>query len=272
MTSQMQRKNSVLIRMKTKTKTRLIRQRKPQPRSTYNNNSSLNYKRKATTKPSSSETMMKSISLSRSMMVADDVDYVFVEADDADDDLSFVEKEELEGYTQNGSSSRVLPPMSPGRGDYDTHKALLVLGANYAHNKGEAMDSMSAVSAMVSDDEDDVDASMTITDSVLDDCPSITKSDELESEDMDVDGQSPEDKLEGPSSNDPSTDDIKSELAKKYGLRRMSKKKQRAAARKMKKLLGEAEKKLSSNPESLQLIDSTQQRLSKINKKMKIPM
>lgn len=215
--------------------------------------------------------MMKSISLSQSMMVADDVDYVFVEEDDADDDLSFVEKEELEGFPFEATSYHIFPPMSPERGNSETHNTLLVLGANYAHNKCDAADSMSAKSAMVSDDEDedDVDESMTIADSVANHCPSNTKSDQTGPEDMEIDEPL---KNKNVSSSAPNPNVIGNEIDKKFGQRRLSKKKQRAAARKMKKILSGSVKQSNEKPDAHLLIDQTQKRLSNINKKMKVPV
>lgn len=184
-----------------------------------------------------------------------DSDYVFVDADDAADDISFVEMEELDGFGKkdddeiqenNGSGF----PSTMDDTSYDTHKALLSL----------------AESTIVSDDDeeegcggtgggDDDDASMTLAveDVIVDgELPSISGENNAEEENMDVDEslvppvvaeeekiivKVEEEKTVASSVEnevDEAVVDVKSLFASKRA-RRLSKKKQRALARKMKK-------------------------------------
>lgn len=180
-----------------------------------------------------------------------DSDYVFVDADDAADDISFVEMEELDGFGKkdddeiqenNGSGF----PSTMDDTSYDTHKALLSL----------------AESTIVSDDDeeegcggDDDDASMTLAveDVIVDgELPSISGENNAEEENMDVDESlvppvvAEEEKIivkvekekTVASSVENEVDEavvhVKSLFASKRA-RRLSKKKQRALARKMKK-------------------------------------
>ena len=182
-----------------------------------------------------------------------DSDYVFVDADDAADDISFVEMEELDGFGKkdddeiqenNGSGF----PSTMDDTSYDTHKALLSL----------------AESTIVSDDDeeevcgggdDDDDASMTLAveDVIVDgELPSISGEKNAEEENMDVDESlvppvvAEEEKIivkvekektvasSVENEVDEAVVDVKSLFASKRA-RRLSKKKQRALARKMKK-------------------------------------
>ena len=181
-----------------------------------------------------------------------DSDYVFVDADDAADDISFVEMEELDGFGKkdddeiqenNGSGF----PSTMDDTSYDTHKALLSL----------------AESTIVSDDDeeegcgggDDDDASMTLAveDVIVDgELPGISGEKNAEEENMDVDESlvppvvAEEEKIivkvekektvasSVENEVDEAVVDVKSLFASKRA-RRLSKKKQRALARKMKK-------------------------------------
>jgi len=204
---------------------------------------------------------MKSISLSRSMIVSDvqsliDSDYVFVDADDAADDISFVEMEELDDFGKkdddeiqenNGSGF----PSTMDDTSYDTHKALLSLAESTIVSDDD--DEEEEGCGGTGDDDDDASMTVAVEDVIVDgELPSISGEDNAEEEKMDVDeGLVPpvvaeEEKIivkvekektvvtSVENDSDEAVADVKSLFASKRA-RRLSKKKQRALARKMKK-------------------------------------
>jgi len=186
-----------------------------------------------------------------------DSDYVFVDADDAADDISFVEMEELDEFNtkdddeiqeNNGSGF----PSTMDDTSYDTHKALLSLAESTIVSDDDEEEGCGGTGGG-DDDDDDVSMTLAVEDVIVDgELPSISGENNAEEENMDVDESlvppvvAEEEKIivkvekekTVASSVENEVDEavvhVKSLFASKRA-RRLSKKKQRALARKMKK-------------------------------------